>query len=127
MLSYTIHFTDHDNVNRVEFNDTPKFMSQATSMGSFAQFFGGTIGLGIAEPIFSSTLNTNLLKYAPNAPPEIVKEAPTAIYSALSPDLIPGVVESYTQSLRLVFILGVPVGALRLSLASYDSFNRLAF
>lgn len=79
-------------------------------MASFAQFLGGTVGLGVAEPIFSSTLTTNLLTYAPNAPADIVKEAPTAIYSVLSADLIPGVVEAYTQSLKLVFVLGVPVG-----------------
>lgn len=43
-------------------------------MASFAQFFGGTVGLGVAEPVF--------LKYAPDAPAELVKESPMAIHDA---------------------------------------------
>ncbi|KAF7338058.1 Major facilitator transporter-like protein [Mycena venus] len=81
---------------QVEFRDSPRLLGQATSMGSFAQFFGGTVGLGVAEPVFASELAKYLLKYAPEAPAQIVKESPTAIYTALSPEMIPGVVRSYT-------------------------------
>ncbi|KAF8146929.1 transporter [Mycena galopus ATCC 62051] len=66
---------------QVEFKDSPRLLGQATSMGSFAQFFGGAIGLGIAEPVFASELSKYLLKYAPDAPASIVKESPTAIYT----------------------------------------------
>jgi hypothetical protein len=83
-------------------------------MGSFAQFFGGTVGLGIAEPVFASELAKYLLKYAPDAPAQIVKESPTAIYTALPKEMIPGVVRSYTEALRIVFVLGVPVAGLAL-------------
>ncbi|KAJ7432390.1 ABC transporter [Mycena latifolia] len=99
---------------QVEFRDAPRLLGQATSMGSFAQFFGGTIGLGVAEPVFSSMLGKYLLQYAPEAPAEIVKESPTAIYTALPAAMIPGVVKSYTEALRIVFILGVPVAGLAL-------------
>ncbi|KAJ7737370.1 ABC transporter [Mycena metata] len=68
---------------QVEFRDTPRILGQATSMASFAQFLGGALGLGVAEPIFASQLTKNLLKYAPNAPAAIVKESPTTIRSAL--------------------------------------------
>ncbi|KAF8157716.1 hypothetical protein K438DRAFT_332835 [Mycena galopus ATCC 62051] len=47
------------------------------SMGSFAQFLGGTIGLGVAETVFSSQLSKNLRKYAPSAPIAIVAESPS--------------------------------------------------
>ncbi|KZP15581.1 MFS general substrate transporter [Athelia psychrophila] len=95
---------------QVEFNDTPALIGQSSSMASFAQFFGGTIGLGVAEPVFSSELTKNLLKYAPDAPATIVKESPVNIYTDLAPDLIPGVVLAYCDSLKVVFIIGVPIG-----------------
>ncbi|KAJ7472597.1 ABC transporter [Mycena latifolia] len=104
---------------QVEFKDAPRLLGQATSMGSFAQFFGGTIGLGVAEPVFSSMLGKNLLKYAPDAPAEIVKQSPTAIYTALPAAMIPGVVKSYTESLKIVFVLGVPVAGLALLSAGF--------
>ncbi|KAJ7026760.1 ABC transporter [Mycena alexandri] len=103
---------------QVEFRNTPKILAQATSMVSFAQFLGGTLGLGVAEPIFASELTKNLLKYAPNAPAAIVKESPTTIRSALPADMIAGVVRSYTESLRIVFVVGVPIAGLGLIAAS---------
>jgi hypothetical protein len=104
---------------RVEFKNDPKLIGQATSMGTFAQFLGGTIGLGVAEPVFSSELTKLLAKYAPNAPAAIVRQSPTMIYSALPPAMIPGVVRAYTESLRVVFVLGVPVAILGLIAAMF--------
>ncbi|KAF7299910.1 Major facilitator superfamily protein [Mycena chlorophos] len=89
-----------------------KLLGQASSMASFGQFLGGTLGLGVAEPVFASELTKFLAKYAPDAPAAVVKESPTAIYSALSEAQIPGVVHAYVASLRIVFVLGVPVAAL---------------
>ncbi|KAJ7111784.1 ABC transporter [Mycena epipterygia] len=97
---------------QVEFRNHPKLLGQATSMASFGQFLGGTLGLGVAEPVFSSELTKFLLKYAPEAPAEIVRESPTAIYTVLPAAMIPGVVKSYTEALRIVFVLGVPVAGL---------------
>jgi len=97
-----------------EFRDAPALIGQATSMACFAQFLGGTLGLGVAEPVFASGLGKYLLKYAPEAPGQIVKESPTAIYTELPAAMIPGVVHSYTEALRIVFVLGVPVAGLGL-------------
>ncbi|KAK7013180.1 major facilitator transporter-like protein [Favolaschia claudopus] len=96
------------------FRDAPNLLSQATSMASFALFFGGTVGLGVAEPVFASELTKFLLKYAPDAPAVIAKESPTAIYTSLAPELIPGVVRSYMESLKIVFVIGVPLAGLAL-------------
>ncbi|KAJ6622510.1 major facilitator superfamily domain-containing protein, partial [Mycena sp. CBHHK59/15] len=104
---------------QVEFKDDPKLIGQATGMCSFSQFLGGTLGLGIAEPVFASELSKYLLRYAPEAPAIIVKESPTAIYTSLPAALIPGVVRAYTQSLRIVFVLGVPVAGLALLSAMF--------
>ncbi|KAJ7607125.1 ABC transporter [Mycena polygramma] len=104
---------------QAEFKDKPALLSQASSMGTFAQFLGGTLGLGIAEPVLASALNTYLARFAPDAPAAIVKQSPTAIYDALPVDIVPGVVRAYTQSLRLVFVLGVPVAGLALVAAGF--------
>ncbi|KAF7303418.1 Major facilitator transporter-like protein [Mycena indigotica] len=101
---------------QVEFRSAAevRLLGQATSMASFAQFLGGTLGLGIAEPVFASELSRYLLRYAPEAPEHVVKQSPTAIWTSLAPEMIPGVVKSYTQSLRVVFVIGVPVAGLGL-------------
>ncbi|KAK7044346.1 major facilitator transporter-like protein [Favolaschia claudopus] len=96
------------------FVDEPRLIGQATSMGSFVGFLGGTIGLGIAEPVFASELTKKLLAYAPEAPLQVVKESPVAIYTELEPEMISGVVRSYSEALRVVFILGVPVAGISL-------------
>lgn len=102
-----------------EFKDTPKLLGQAMSMASFGQFFGGTIGLGVAEPVLASELSKYLLIYAPEAPADIVKESPTAIYTELQVSMIPGVVKAYSLALRVVFVLGVPVAGLALLAAMF--------
>ncbi|KAF7326744.1 Major facilitator transporter-like protein [Mycena venus] len=104
---------------QVEFRDAPALIGQANSMASFAQFFGGTIGVGVAEPVFASELSRYLLRYAPDAPAQVVKESPTAIYTALPAEMIPGVVRSYADALRIVFVLGVPVAGLALLCAMF--------
>lgn len=104
---------------QVEFKDSPKILAQATSMASFGQFLGGTLGLGVAEPVFASELSKYLLIYAPTAPATIVEESPTAIYTELPADLIPGVVEAYSHALRIVYVIGVPVAGLALFTAMF--------
>ncbi|KAJ6453837.1 ABC transporter [Mycena vitilis] len=98
----------------VEFKDQLKLVGQAMSMASFFQFLGGTLGLGVAEPVFASELTRYLRVYAPDAPLSIVRESPTAIYTALPAEMVPGVVKAYTASLKIVFLLGVPVAVLGL-------------
>ncbi|KAJ6505778.1 ABC transporter [Mycena vitilis] len=98
---------------QVEFKDNPKILGQATALADFAQLLGGTLGLGMAEPVFASTLGKYLVRYAPDAPAAIVKQSPTEIYT-LPAAQIPGVVLAYTKALQIVFILGVPAAVLSL-------------
>jgi hypothetical protein len=72
------------------------------------------VGLGVAEPVFVSELSKFLLKYAPNVPAAIVKGSPTAIYTDIPADQIPGVLIAYAESLKIVFLVGVPVGEQRI-------------
>ncbi|KAF7323273.1 Major facilitator superfamily protein [Mycena chlorophos] len=95
-----------------------KLLGQATAMTTFAQFFGGTLGLGVAEAVFSTELATNLRKYAPGAPAAVVEDSPEAIYS-LPSALISGVVEAYAKSLDTVFLVGVAVAGAALIMAFF--------
>ncbi|KAJ7614847.1 transporter [Roridomyces roridus] len=104
---------------QVEFREKPRLLGQATSMATFAQFFGGTLGLSVAEPVFSSELTKYLERYAPDAPVEIVKESPTQIYTALPEGMVEGVVKSYAEALRIVFVIGVPLAGLALVAALF--------
>ncbi|KAJ7194181.1 ABC transporter [Mycena pura] len=111
-------FTDARHA-RAEFKDNPKCIGQATSIATFAQFLGGTVGLGVAEPVFASKLGTYLQRFAPDAPAAIVRQSPTAIGTDLPAGMISGVVRAYTDSLRIVFVLGVPVAGLALLMAGF--------
>ncbi|KAJ7247006.1 MFS general substrate transporter [Mycena rebaudengoi] len=93
---------------QVEFKDHPTLLAQAQSVTSFGQFLGGMVGVGVGEPVFAFGLTKYLARYAPDAPAEIIKNAPTAIYSELPAQLVPHVVRAYVDSLRVVFLVGVP-------------------
>ncbi|KAM0790108.1 hypothetical protein ACM66B_005435 [Microbotryomycetes sp. NB124-2] len=102
---------------QAEFKDTPRLLAQATGLGSFSQFLGGTVGLAVAQAVFGSVLGDKMRQYAPNAPIDIIKQDPLSIYT-LSADQIQPVIRAYVQNLQYVFILGVPfsVSAILLSL-----------
>ncbi|KAJ7339924.1 ABC transporter [Mycena albidolilacea] len=104
---------------QTEFKDKPDLLGQATGMATFAQFLGGTLGLAIAEPVLASELGKYLLRFAPEAPSAVVRQTPTAIYTDLPQGMIAGVVRAYTESLRVVFVLGVPVAGLALVAAVF--------
>ncbi|KAF7299681.1 Major facilitator superfamily protein [Mycena chlorophos] len=104
-----------------EFNmpDTIPLIGQATSLAMLFQLLGGTIGLAVATPVLSSTLTSAIARYAPTAPASVValiRDSPTDIYTdpSVPSALIPGIVRAYTGSLRVVFVLGVPVSGLAL-------------
>ncbi|KAJ7180811.1 hypothetical protein C8R46DRAFT_1211115 [Mycena filopes] len=62
----------------------------------------------------STTAPPHLLNFAPDPAAFIVKENPTEIWTALPKDQIPGVVRSYTEALRIVGLVGVPIAGLAL-------------
>ncbi|KAE9398246.1 MFS general substrate transporter [Gymnopus androsaceus JB14] len=88
---------------QAEFKDAPRILGQATSMASFGQFLGGTLGLRCRRA----------------SPAVIVEESPTAIYTELPASQIAGVVQAYAHSLRIVFVIGVPVAGLALFTALF--------
>ncbi|KAL8277528.1 hypothetical protein RQP46_010083 [Phenoliferia psychrophenolica] len=70
---------------------------------------GGTIGLAVAETVFSSQLTNNLSKYSSHVDTSviiIIKDAPVSIYTSIPKDLVPSVVKAYVKSIdTVVFII----------------------
>ncbi|KAJ7474899.1 ABC transporter [Mycena latifolia] len=104
---------------QTEFRNEPHLLGQAQSVASFVQFLGGMMGLSIAEPVFASELTRFLKRYAPTAPDTIVRNSPLAIYTDLPAELVPGVVRAFVETLRIVFVIGVPVAGLSLVAAFF--------
>ena len=67
----------------------------------------------MAQAVFASELGRNLLKYAPTAPENLVRNNPLAIYD-LPAAIIPNAIEAYTNSLNAVLILIVPAAGIAL-------------
>lgn len=100
---------------------------------------GGTVGLAVGQAAFASELGGRIGALGPAAPINVIRESPLAIYSSVSPELIPAVVKGYVQALDIgsllppvsesvwliivfssvVFILGVPFAILGLVLAFF--------
>lgn len=117
---------------QAEFRDSMRLVGQATSLASFAQctlppssfpvpylpltrlslqpVLGGTISLAIGQAALSTQLAKNFAKYAPNAPLSVIKESPLAIWD-LPKEEIASAVKAYVMSLKIVFVIGVPVSS----------------
>jgi hypothetical protein len=85
-------------------------VSTAVAMVVFAQNFGGAIFLSIAEVIFSGQLRHQLAIYAPDVDADAVIAAGTTatdVRAAVSPSLLPGVLEAYSKTFDHVAYLGI--------------------
>ncbi|KAG0143946.1 hypothetical protein CROQUDRAFT_48074 [Cronartium quercuum f. sp. fusiforme G11] len=94
----------------IQANVEEKDIPQATSLVTFAQLIGGVIGIAVAQTIFGNALSSNLIKYAPDAPFELVRSSVETI-ATLPESLRPGVIHAYIEALQQVYILGIPCGA----------------
>ncbi|GAA6031271.1 hypothetical protein JCM8097_005577 [Rhodosporidiobolus ruineniae] len=96
---------------QAEFKDNMRLIGQATGLSSFFQFLGGTIALAVCQAVLASQLPEQFAKYAPTAPLKVIKESPLEIWT-LPEDVRGGAITAYVQSLKIVFILGVPFSIL---------------
>ena len=80
-------------------------------------FAGRILGLSLAGSVFQNMLKNNLHKYAPGASEDIVVavvNSADAVWKYVPDDLRPSVLVAYTETLRLVYILGLPFAVLGL-------------
>jgi len=82
----------------------------ATSLVTFAQLIGASVGVAIATSVFDNELAKFLKIYAPNAPLDTVKNSVLDIYTLPAED-IAGVVKAYVKALDYVYIIAVGLGA----------------
>ncbi|KAK9893727.1 MFS general substrate transporter [Cystobasidium minutum MCA 4210] len=90
--------------------ENPLEIPQRTGLITFVQLIGGTIGVAIANTIFTNQLAKELVKYAPDAP-AIVRSSVEAI-KTIDPAQQPGVIRAYAHALKYVFIIAVPSGGI---------------
>ena len=63
-------------------------------------------------------IQVNLHKYAPQLPEELVSavvNSAIAVWTVVPDELRPGVLKAYTETLRLVYVIGVPAAGLALA------------
>ncbi|EIN09916.1 transporter [Punctularia strigosozonata HHB-11173 SS5] len=96
---------------QTEFADDEKLIPQATSIAQFMQLLGGIIAIAIAGTVFDNQLRANIPS---TLPAELAKQISqsVSVIKTLDPADRAIVIEAYTKSLRPVFMIGVPAGAL---------------
>jgi hypothetical protein len=96
---------------QAEFADRAEMIPQATSLVNFTQLLGGVVGLAIAGTLFSNQIRSNLPAGLDPAVAKAVVGSVTVI-KTLPADIQGSVINAYVKSLRPVFIIAVPSGAL---------------
>jgi hypothetical protein len=84
----------------------PSEVSQYTAISLFFQMMGGTFFVSAAESVFSNKLVKHLAVNVPSIDPQvIVNLGATGFRQALPASVIPGILQSYEESLHPVFIM----------------------
>lgn len=99
---------------QAEYANDPATIPQATSLVTFLQLVGGTVGIAIAGTVFGTRLQSNLAQYAGVIPPETleaVRQSVSVIFT-LPKDLQVPVVAAYVAALDYTFIIVVPAAGL---------------
>ena len=99
---------------QAEYADEPETIPQATSLVTFLQLVGGTVGIAISGTVFGTRLTTNLAQYAGVIPAETlqaVRQSVSVIFM-LPQDLQESVVKAYIAALDYTFIVIVPASGL---------------
>lgn len=95
---------------QAEYAPEPALIPQASSVVSFAQLVGGTLGISIGGTIFSNQLVHNLGPLAGQLGPEMVHAVRQSVIVVFQlPEPLRGqVVDAYIHSLATMFIIMVP-------------------
>jgi len=94
----------------IQANVEPEDLPQTTALVTFAQLFGGVLGIGICGAVFANELSAGLKLSAPDAPFDLVRHSVEAIWT-LPEDQRPGVIHAYVKAVDKVFLVAVACGA----------------
>ena len=83
----------------------------ATSATNFFRSLGNTLGIALFSTVFISRLDTSLERLAPDSglSAATLRQRPSEIQTIADPVLRDGVIQSFTNALHIVFLLGVPL------------------
>jgi MFS family permease len=93
--------------NRVAHQD----LGIATSATNFFRSLGNTLGIALFSTVFISRLDVNLDRLAPGSglQASTLRQRPSEIQAIADPALRDGVIQSFTNALHIVFLIGVPL------------------
>jgi MFS family permease len=95
----------------IQANVDPEDLPQTTALVTFAQLFGGVLGIGICGTVFANELSAGLKEFAPDASFDLVRHSVEAIWT-LPPEQRPGVIHAYVKAVDKVFLVPVACGVL---------------
>jgi EmrB/QacA subfamily drug resistance transporter len=93
--------------NRVAHQD----LGIATSATNFFRSLGNTLGIALFSTVFISRLDSNLDRLAPGSglQASTLRQRPSEIQAIADASLRDGVIQSFTNALHIVFLIGVPL------------------
>jgi hypothetical protein len=93
--------------NRVDHAD----LGIATSATNFFRSLGNTLGIALFSTVFISQLDKNLETLTPNSglTAATLRQRPSEIQTITDVALREGVIQSFTNALHVVFLLGIPL------------------
>ncbi|KAI0092363.1 ABC transporter [Irpex rosettiformis] len=99
---------------QAEFASQPELVSQATSVCSFSQLIGLSIGIAIGGAVLDNEFVKEIARVAPDIPGDIVQTVKQSVeVIATLPPLQRGeVIDAYTTSVSRVFLICVPCAIL---------------
>ncbi|GMK56868.1 hypothetical protein CspeluHIS016_0307080 [Cutaneotrichosporon spelunceum] len=98
-----------------DLRELPHLITMGVGVGTFFGFGGRIVGLSLAGSVFENMIQVNLHKYVPDLPDELVKALTSnasALWTVVPEELRSQTLEAYSQTMRIVFIIGVPGGVL---------------
>ncbi|WAO93394.1 MFS domain-containing protein [Fusarium falciforme] len=95
-------------------------MPTGVAITTFFDSLGGALAISVAQNLFYNGLRTNIPKYAPEVPAEVViSTGPSCLAELISPKSLPRVRKAYMEALRNSFVLAVVVGVLGIVCACF--------
>jgi hypothetical protein len=89
------------------------------------QSIGGAYAVSAANSLFANELLQAVRTNVPSMDPKIVVATGANSISSIFPaDVLPGILKSYTQALRLTFALGIPLSGVAFILSFFQPWFR---
>lgn len=103
-----------------ELKTEPQHISVGVGAGTFIGFAGRIFGISLAGCVFENMIQVNLRKHVPELSPgqmaAVVNDA-SAVWTKVPDSIRPKTLVAYADTVRLVYLIGVPMGILGIGAA----------